>query len=106
MRTSEYLSALLCAAALGTAGRRTICSIRAAAWKAHAAGLRSADVWVRSGKVAVLVFEGEFIRMTLPVLCLQSGGRGQRVRVVNRETKRTYLARVTGPGVVTSVLSD
>ena len=69
-------------------------------------GLRPADVWVRSGKAAVLVFEGEFIRMTLPVLCLQSGGRGQRVRVVNRETKRTYLARVTGPGVVTSVLSD
>ena len=53
-----------------------------------------------------MVFEGDLIRMTLPVMCLQSGGQGQRVRVINRETKKTYLARVTGVGVVTSVLSD
>jgi hypothetical protein len=64
------------------------------------------DMWVRSGKAAVLVFEGDLIRMTLPVLCLQNGGRGQRVRVVNKETKKTYLARVTGPGIVTSILPD
>ena len=69
-------------------------------------GLRPQDVLVRSGKAAILVFEGEFIRMTLPVTCLQNGGRGQQVRVVNKETKKTYLVRVTGPGVVTSVLSD
>jgi hypothetical protein len=64
------------------------------------------SMWVRSGKTAVMVFEGELIRMTLPVMCLQSGGQGQRVRVINRETKKTYLARVTGVGVVTSVLPD
>jgi len=69
-------------------------------------GLSRKDMWVRSGKPAVMVFEGDLIRMTLPVLCLQNGGRGQQVRVLNKETKRTYLARVTGPGVVTSVLSD
>ena len=61
---------------------------------------------MRSGKAAVLVFTGEHVRMTLPVLCLQSGGRGQRVRVVSKEKKKVYLARVTGPGVVTSVLPD
>ena len=44
--------------------------------------------------------------MTLPVMCLQNGGRGQQVRVVNKETKKTYLARVTGPGIVTSMLPD
>jgi len=66
------------------------------------------NMWVRSGKTAVMVFEGELIRMTLPVMCLQSGGQGQRVEseMINRETKKTYLARVTGVGVVTSVLSD
>ena len=55
---------------------------------------------------AVLVFEGDFLRMTLPVMCLQNGGLGQQVRVLNRETKKTYWARVTALGVVTSVLPD
>jgi hypothetical protein len=64
------------------------------------------DMLVHSGKSAVMVFEGDFIRMTLPVMCLQNGGRGQRVRVLNKETKKTYFARVTGMGIVTSVLSD
>ena len=61
---------------------------------------------VRSGKAAVLVFEGDFLRMTLPVMCLQNGGLGQQVRVLNKETKKTYWARVTALGVVTSVLPD
>jgi len=67
---------------------------------------RPGEVLVRSGKAAVLVFEGEHIHMTLPVMCLQSGGRGQQVRVISKEQKKVYLARVTGPGVVTSVLSE
>jgi hypothetical protein len=64
------------------------------------------NVLVRSGKAAVLVFEGDFLRMTLPVMCLQNGGLGQQVRVLNKETKKTYWARVTALGVVTSVLPD
>ena len=69
-------------------------------------GLRPEDVLVRSGKAAVLVFEGEHVRMTLPVKCLQSGSRGQRVRVISKELRKVYLARVAGPGVVTSVLPE
>jgi hypothetical protein len=64
------------------------------------------DLLVRSGKTAVLMLDGEYIHMTLPVLCLQSGGRGQRIRVVSKDTKRRYVARVTGRGIVTSTLSD
>ena len=64
------------------------------------------DLLVRSGKTAVLMLDGEYIHMTLPVLCLQSGGRGQRVRVVSKDTKRRYVARVTGRGIVTSTLPD
>ena len=67
---------------------------------------RPENMLVRSGKVAVLVIEGDFLRMTFPVMCLQNGSLGQLVRVLNKETKKTYLAHVTGLGVVTSVLPD
>jgi hypothetical protein len=68
--------------------------------------LQPENMLVRSGKAALLVFEGDFLRMTLPVMCLQNGGLGQQVRVLNKETKKTYWARVTALGVVTSVLPD
>ena len=83
-----------------------------AAWPARPgeSPLRSSvpaqDLLVRSGKFVVLLLDGNYIHMTLPVLCLQNGGRGQQVRVINKATKKRYLARVTGPGVVTSVLSE
>lgn len=68
--------------------------------------LQPENILVRSGKAIILVIEGDFLRMTLPVMCLQNGGLGQLVRVLNKETKRTYMAKVTGLGVVTSVLPD
>ena len=67
---------------------------------------RAANLLVRSGRTVVLMLAGEYIHMTLPVLCLQNGGRGQQVRVINKDTKKRYVARVTGPGVVTSVLAE
>jgi hypothetical protein len=69
-------------------------------------GSRSQNLLVRSGKIIKLVLDGNYIHMTLPVLCLQSGGRGQRVRVISKETKKRYVARVTGPGVVTTTMSE
>ena len=66
----------------------------------------SGNLLVRSGKTVVLMLEGQYIHMTLPVLCLQNGGRGQQVRVISKDTKKRYLARVTGRGVVTSVLVE
>ncbi len=69
-------------------------------------GSRSQNLLVRSGKIVKLVLDGNYIHMTLPVLCLQSGGRGQRVRVISKETKKRYVARVTGPGVVTTTMSE
>jgi Chaperone for flagella basal body P-ring formation len=61
---------------------------------------------VRSGRTVVLMLEGEYIHMTMPVLCLENGGQGQQVRVISKDTKKRYVARVTGPGVVTSALSE
>lgn len=69
-------------------------------------GSRSQNLLVRSGKIVKLVLDGNYIHMTLPVLCLQSGGRGQRVRVISKETKKRYVARVTGAGVVTTTMSE
>jgi len=64
------------------------------------------DMLVRSGRAATLVFEGQNMRMTLPVVCLQSGARGQRVRVMSKDRKKIYLARVTGEGIVSTALGD
>lgn len=69
-------------------------------------GQRPENMLVRSGRIATLMLEGEYIHMTLPVLCLQNGGHGQRVRVISKDTKKRYVAWVIGPGVVASMLSD
>ena len=67
---------------------------------------RPQNLLVRSGKIVnARCWTANYIHMTLPVLCLQNGGRGQQVRVISKETKKTYVARVTGPGVVTSTMS-
>jgi len=69
-------------------------------------GQQAEDWLVRSGKFVMLMLDGEYIHMILPVLCLENGGRGQQVRVVSKSTKRRYLARVTGPGLVQSALAE
>jgi hypothetical protein len=61
-------------------------------------GSRSQNLLVRSGKIVKLVLDGNYIHMTLPVLCLQSGGRGQRVRVISKETKKRYFPSLLKAG--------
>ena len=62
--------------------------------------LSKVEILVHTGKSAIMVFEGNNMRMSLPVVCLQDGGRGQRVRVMNKDTKKIYVARVSGEGQV------
>jgi hypothetical protein len=59
---------------------------------------------VRNGKDATLIFEGRNMHMSMPVLCLQNGVRGQHVRVISKDRKKIFLARVTGPGTLTSAV--
>jgi hypothetical protein len=59
---------------------------------------------VHNGKDATLVFEGQHMRMIMPVLCLQNGVRGQRIRVISKDRKKVFVARVTGPGTLTSMV--
>ncbi len=60
------------------------------------------EMLVRSGKTATLVLASSNTRITMPVLCLQNGARGQSVRVMNKDSKRVYLAKVVAAGLVTS----
>jgi hypothetical protein len=62
--------------------------------------LQKKDILVQRGKNATMVFESKNVRMTLPVLCLQSGGRGQQVRVMSKDVRKIFVARVTGQGTV------
>ena len=60
------------------------------------------EMLVRSGKTATLVLASSNTRITIPVLCLQNGARRQSVRVMNKDSKRVYLAKVIAAGLVTS----
>ena len=60
------------------------------------------EMLVKSGRTATLVLERENSRITMPVLCLQSGARGQSVRVRSKDSNKVYLATVIASGLVTS----
>jgi len=51
-------------------------------------------VVVRSGEAATLVIEGQRMRLELPVICLQNGALGSRIRVASADRKQTYMAEV------------
>jgi len=52
---------------------------------------------VRRGDAATLVIEGERMRMELPVICMQDGGVGARIRVMSADRKKNYVAEVVSP---------
>jgi hypothetical protein len=60
------------------------------------------ELLVYNGKVATMIFAGEHVRITQPVLCLQNGARGQQIRVASLDRQRIWQARVTGAGIVMS----
>jgi len=55
---------------------------------------------VHTGDRATLVIEGEHLRAVLPVICLASGGEGERIRVSSIGHKRIYLVNVAAAGLV------
>ena len=74
--------------------------------RAHGAQLPQDEMLVRSGKTATLVLASSNTRITMPVLCLQNGARGQSVRVMDKDSRRVYLAKVIAAGLVTSASLD
>jgi len=55
---------------------------------------------IRGGDHATLILESPDSRMRLPVICLQSGVLGQRIRVASPDRKQYYEAEIVSPGML------
>jgi hypothetical protein len=49
---------------------------------------------VHAGSEANLVLEGPHIEIQIPVICLESGSKGQRIRVAGKDRRLSYTAEV------------
>jgi hypothetical protein len=71
---------------------------------AHLYVSRDRGEWlVRAGSAATLVLEGQDLRISSPVICLENGRRGQRVRVMSPDHRRVGAAEVIEHGLVKGV---
>ena len=61
---------------------------------AHAPSSSTTHPLIRVGDRALLVFDDLNSRITVRVICVQSGDRGQTIRVVSADRKRFYQAEV------------
>lgn len=59
---------------------------------------------MRNGDRASLIIESRSMRITLPVIALQSGRVGEIIRVTDAERKKIYRAEISGPGLLKSAL--
>lgn len=66
--------------------------------KSSLAVLKTHDVHV--GDRAILIFEGNESRITVRVVCVQNGDRGQKIRVASRDRKHFYQAEIVEPGLL------
>jgi hypothetical protein len=55
---------------------------------------------IRAGDHATLILETGDARMSFPVICLQSGVRGQRIRAASPDRKQLYHAEVVAAGML------
>jgi hypothetical protein len=55
---------------------------------------------IRGGEHATLILESPDSRMSLPVICLQSGNVGQTIRVASPDHRQLFDAVVVAPGML------
>jgi len=55
---------------------------------------------VRGGDPATLILEGADFRIHVPVICLQNGVRGQKIRVASKDHRRFFEGEVVGTGML------
>ena len=55
---------------------------------------------VHKGDAAILFFESNDSRITMRVICMQNGDRGERIRVASADRKHFYQAEIIEPGLV------
>jgi hypothetical protein len=65
--------------------------------------IRPQDI-IRGGDRAILILETADSRMRFPVICLQSGAPGQRIKVTSADRKRSYDAEIVAPGLLKGIL--
>lgn len=58
---------------------------------------------LKSGDPATLVFADKALHISMPVICLQSGQRGQRIRVASIDRRRFFKAEIVGPGLLKAI---
>jgi len=59
---------------------------------------------VRAGQRAVIVLQGENLRATTSVICLQNGQQGESIRVSSLDHQRTMVGEIVGPGLLRGTL--
>jgi hypothetical protein len=58
------------------------------------------SIVVRAGAKAMLELDGSHVQIRMPVVCLQSGGIGQTIRVMDKSHRQVYQAEVVDDGFV------
>ena len=55
---------------------------------------------VRLGSPAVLLLESDHVHIRIPVICLQNGSPGEKIRVTGKDHRQVYTAEVVDTGVL------
>ena len=55
---------------------------------------------VHGGQVATLVLRNQDLQITIPVLCLESGRKGETIRLSSPDRKRHYMGEVVEAGLL------
>lgn len=58
------------------------------------------QVVIRNGAQAVLLLDGKHVHIKIPVITLENGSIGQRIRVAEKDSRLTYMAVVVNSGVL------
>jgi len=55
---------------------------------------------MRAGDAAILTLENKDFRIRIPVVCLQDGTQGERIRVASKDHRRFFEGEIVGTGVL------
>jgi Chaperone for flagella basal body P-ring formation len=58
------------------------------------------QILMRNGDHATLMFEDRTVRITMAVICLQNGDRGETIRVASTDRKQFFKAEIVGSGLL------
>jgi hypothetical protein len=61
---------------------------------------RNKEMLVRAGQTATLIIDNSKFHATTPIICLQAGSQGQKVRIATLDRKKIALAEVIDSGVL------